>query len=343
MIITVLYNEHNGCDYHRLLLPAKHFNLQEGDSVVFVKHDYAKKNHYVYDCDVLFYSRIMFEDWEIIDKLKAKYDFKLVVDIDDHYTLPYNHLIYKGWKEHKIGERILQSCANADHVFVTNNTLYNAYKQYNTTITVIPNALPFDEEPFVAHKEPSDKLRFIYTSGVTHYNDLKTISGLFQRLNSDGDFKKNATFTLCGHNNPKNNPNNAWIKMEAICKSPNYIRRNTLPLDTYITHYNYGDISIAPLENTQFNNGKSNLKFVEAACMHHPFICSNTLPYSEDNSKGAIYCQNTKDWYKGFKFFLNNRNAVEDYGNINYEYAKQRYDLKEINKIRLDIFNALLT
>lgn len=342
MVITILYNDNNGCDYHRLLLPTKHIELREGDSIRIVHHRDCLKDEEVFKCDILFFSRLLFFDWEILNRLRRKYGFKIIVDIDDYNRLDYNHLIYKSWKEHGIENRILEACSNADLVFVTNEQLHKVYKEVNTNVLIIPNALPFEDCPT---KIDSDKIRFMYVSGSTHYNDLRLLTGLFQRLRSDGDFKRKATFTLCGYNNPKNQRENIWNKMESICKiNGSFIRRETLPLESYMEHYRHGDISIAPLENTFFNNCKSNLKFIEAATMKHPFICSNVLPYIKDYCDGSkvSFCYHTKDWYQAFKFFINNPNAIEDYGNKNFEYAKRHYNIKDANILRTQAFKNLI-
>lgn len=341
MRITILYSENDGCDYHRLLLPTNYFDLEKNDSIKIVRHKDCYKDETIFDCDIVFLKRMMFEEWEVMNILRKKYGFKIVLDIDDYYILPYNHLYYTDWNRVKLGERLIEACKQADLVFVTNELLRDVYKVYNKNIFVIPNALSFDVEN---RKTDSDKLRFLYVSGSTHYNDLKSISGLFQRLGTDTDFKKKANFTLCGYNNPTNSKQNAWYSMESICKKSNsYIRRDTLTLDKYMEHYNYGDITVAPLEDTFFNSCKSNLKFLEASSTKKPFICSNVLPFTADKDhKGIVFCDKGQDWYKAFKFFINNPNAVEDYGEMNYEYGKRHYNIIETNKQRVEILRELI-
>jgi hypothetical protein len=71
--------------------------------------------------------------------------------------------------------------------------------------------------------------------------------------------------------------------MKSICKiNGAYIRDEIPPLKTYMDHYNHGDVSIASLENNFYNYCKSNLKFIETACMKMPFICSEVSPYIQD-------------------------------------------------------------
>jgi hypothetical protein len=178
----------------------------------------------------------------------------------------------------------------------------------------------------------------MYAAGAAHYNDLKLLKGLFDRLRSDGEFKRKATFTFCGYDS--NIPE--CTKMESICKIPgSYVRRQILPLDRYMEHYNYGDVSIAPLVDNFYNRCKSNLKFIEAASMKMPFIASLVSPYKQDDGTGIVLCENTRDWYASFKFFIQNPTVVEEYGMLNYEYAKERYNLRVVNELRVQAFCSL--
>lgn len=347
MKITAFYNTESGCDYHRIILPIKFMKLLNGESIRLVHHKFTLADESIFDTDIVFLSRHFHCDFKIIESLKKKFGFKLVVDMDDYYKLPYHHLLYKGYQKFNVTERLIEISQKSDMIFVTNEQLYQAYKELNPNTQIVPNALPFEKEPFIPNKVEADRIRFIYVAGSTHLSDLLSIQGLFKRLSTDSTFKAKGNFTLCGYNNPRTEKDNVWNKIENICRiAQPYSRRPSLPLKNYIEHYNYGDVAIAPLEDTTFNRGKSQLKFVEAACMKLPFICSNILPYTKDyilKDKGIIFCNKSQDWYKAFRFFLNNPTSIEDYSSTNYEYAKNNYNLKDSNVLRLQLFrNTIL-
>lgn len=333
MKITILYSDNNPSDYHRLLLPAKYM-----DNIRLVKQESCDKDESVFDCDILMFSRIFMFDWEALKLLRKKYGFKIIVDFDDYYKLCPQQLRYKLWLEHNIASRMIEAAKNADLLFVTNEQLYKVYREFNPNVLIIPNALPFDSEE-APIKEASDKVKFIYVAGKSHYNDLKLLRGLFQRLYSDGHFKDQAKFIFCGYDGT-----NESIKMEYLCKgmARYYERRNLLPLKTYMEHYKEGDVSIAPLENNLYNNSKSNLKFIESALNAMPFICSEVLPYTQDlrlKDDGIKFCSKTSEWYDAFKFFIRNPNAIDYFGMRNYEYAMKYYNLKDANELRMEAFS----
>lgn len=343
MIITILYSDNNPSDYHRLLLPAKYIE-DPSITIRLVKHTECKENEDAFNCDIVFLSRLFIYDWSVMEQLRKKYGFKIIVDFDDHYTLSPHQLRYKLWQEHNVAARMIDACKGADMVFVTNEQLYNVYKQFNKNVQIVPNAVPFNEQnvsknctivpetdKFVSKREPSDKIRFIYAAGASHYHDLKLLKGLFDRLRSDSQFKDKATFTFCGYDDT-----DVTKKMESICKiNGSYVRRDILPLDRYMEHYNYGDVSIAPLVDNFYNRCKSNLKFIEAASMKMPFICSEISTYAP-----VLGCKNTGDWYKAFRFFINNPDYIAYYGNENYEHAKGRYNLRKVNELRVQAFES---
>lgn len=329
MRITILYSENNPSDYHRLLQPAKYLRSDPSLNIRLVKHTDCVNDESVFDCDILFFSRLTLIAWDRMNQLKKKYGFKIIVDFDDYYILSPHQLRYKIWLEHNVAARMIEACRNADMVFVTNEQLYNVYKEFNKNVLIIPNAVPFNDQIVQKRDTYVQKLRFIYVAGASHYHDLKLLKGLFDRLRSDGDFKRKASFTFCGHDG-----SDTAKKMESICKIKDaYIRRPLLPLTDYMDHYQHGDISIAPLVDTFYNRCKSNLKYIEAASMRMPFMCSEVLPYMN-----IVGCKNTGDWYKAFKFLINNPDYIEYYGNENYESAKGKYDLEKVNKVRIQAF-----
>ena len=56
-----------------------------------------------------------------------------------------------------------------------------------------------------------------------------------------------------------------------------------MPFDAYFTLLAESDISIAPLEQTEFNDAKSNIKFLEASILDIPSVCSPSAHF-----RGAI-------------------------------------------------------
>lgn len=83
------------------------------------------------------------------------------------------------------------------------------------------------------------------------------------------------------------------------------------------------DVSLLPLNETQFNNHKSDLKLIEScACQTVP-ICSPVV-YGKNprHFEVARFPLNSSDWYDQLKFFIENPKSLIDPRNKGLEYVK---------------------
>lgn len=130
-----------------------------------------------------------------------------------------------------------------------------------------------------------------------------------------------------------------------------YQRRWTKPILLYGTMYNEADVTIAPLTNDfLFNKMKSNLKIIESGAHKCPIIASDFSPYQIDDvegkedgkQKGFLIDQKDKmGWYEKMKWFVDNPSAIEEFGGNLYEYVKENYEMKKINKKRADFYKKI--
>lgn len=127
-----------------------------------------------------------------------------------------------------------------------------------------------------------------------------------------------------------------------------YIRRFTLPVEKYAKHYNYIDISLAPLKDIQFNRCKSPLKIMEAGFMKCALVASDIVTYSPyiDNGKNGILVDNSKKargWGKTIKKLVNNPSLVEDLGESLYHYVNENFHLKGITNKRASFYEEIFS
>jgi len=88
------------------------------------------------------------------------------------------------------------------------------------------------------------------------------------------------------------------------------------------------DINIAPLENTIFNQAKSENKWVEASLVKVPTIASNIGSFKNSirHNETGLLCDNINDWYISLKTLINNQELRKYIGENAYNVCKRKYN-----------------
>lgn len=273
-----------------------------------------------------------------IKSFKEKYGFKLIVDIDDYWHLDYWHILHDYYPT----EAIIDHIKYADLVTCTNELLYNELKQLNNKVEIIPNALPFGHDQFTDDKLESEFINVVYAGSLTHQKDIRLLKNPLKRVHADHELRKKTRFILCGYDTTNKGVIPIWQGMIAdytMNLQLNCLVRNSLPVDKYMNFYNDADFTVVPLVDSKFNNMKSNLKILEAACKKIPAIASNIPPYKGHT---IIPVDNQQDWYKAIKKTAEDKNFREEKGIENYLYCYENFHLFKTNVLRKQIYQSLL-
>jgi glycosyltransferase involved in cell wall biosynthesis len=329
-IIGVTHKE-SGCGYHRVMLPLAFMNDIKGYVTNYITEDKTD------DWDILLYNRICQYDlnWK---KTKELLGCQVVMDIDDHWQLPVNHLYYNTYQD--IAERIERNLMQADLVTVTNSNLLNKVKQFNDNVIVMPNALPYGLNQFNDTRVKSDKVRLFWCGSISHDNDIKILKEPLKRLQG----RKDIQMVMGGYNDSDAYTKSIWDKMFSMFTGnlPSIKLHSASPTQ-YMDMYNYADIVLIPLEDSEWHACKSNLKILEAAAKRLPVICSNVAPYNMDVDAPVLWVNNQKDWFRYINLLTNNPSLRENLGNELYAWATKRYNFKEINQQRYDAYKSIIS
>jgi glycosyltransferase involved in cell wall biosynthesis len=289
------------------------------------------------DWDILLYNRICQYDlnWS---KTKELLGCQVVMDIDDHWQLPVNHLYYNTYQD--IAERIERNLMQADLVTVTNSNLLNKVKQFNDNVIVMPNALPYGLNQFNDTRVKSDKVRLFWCGSISHDNDIKILKEPLKRLQG----RKDIQMVMGGYNDSDAYTKSIWDKMFSMFTGnlPSIKLHSASPTQ-YMDMYNFADIVLIPLEDSEWHSCKSNLKILEAAAKRLPVICSNVAPYNMDVDAPVLWVNNQKDWFRYINLLTNNPSLRENLGNELYAWATKRYNFKEINQQRYDAYKSIIS
>jgi hypothetical protein len=289
--------------------------------------------------DILFFNRLSLwdNDWATVRK---ELGVKIVMDMDDDWTLPPNHLNFFGYEQ--IKPRIENNIREADMVLCTNENLASRIYPFNKNCHIVPNALPYGSHQFQPDKREDERIRIFWAGGVTHECDIKILANPIKRLNVFSDRIK---MVLAGYNDSDPNTKRIWNNMfNDFTNYGNlpYTKLHSLEVHNYMQLYEWADIMLVPLENTWWHSCKSNLKLLEAATKAIPVICSHVQPYSNDTDAPVLWVKSQKDWFIHIKDLILNPNKRLDYGQALKEWANRKYNLFEVNKRRRELFADLI-
>lgn len=340
--IVFVMDATHGTTYHRILMPAYALK-QKGYNVYVVKSLIELQK----DVDLNFVHTIVFSRMiavrtnsvvpkginaekykqlpthEQFKALMKIYDINIIVDIDDKWELQYN-----GFMSHVSSYNQLQkffvkdSVKIADTVWCASKELCKqTHKQLGVPkdkIVYIPNGINSDLDIWKPTPMPDKELTFGYTGASGHINDVRIIGGVFNERPI-----QTLGFTQEGVEDYTKVMGNGAFSVD------------WQPLEQYPTLYDTFHVSVSPLENTSFNNCKSNLKVVEAAFKKRAIIVSDVPLYTELIKHGVngIICKTKADWHKEVNAMTTEK--ANDLAEALYDSVKDTHNINTLNTTRI--------
>jgi glycosyltransferase involved in cell wall biosynthesis len=289
--------------------------------------------------DIFFFNRISMCDNQF-QNARDTLGCKIVMDMDDSWILPSNHLNYYDYISH--APRIEKNLREVDMVTCTHERLADLIRPFNSNVHVFPNGIPYGEHQFTNTKIDSDLIRIFWCGGITHEGDMEILKNPIQRLLQ---YKNKIQMVIGGYDESNELSKLIWDKMVSYFTSakklPHEIIKGTTP-DAYMSMYENADIMVVPLLKSDWSANKSNLKLLEASCKKIPVICSAVAPYTDDMHAPVLWVRNQSDWYKHLNLLINNKQARIDYGEKIHEWGKSKYNLFNINVARRQAYADLI-
>lgn len=201
--ILAITPDNYGVGKYRILDPFKYIGSNFNDEFhVDITYDANNNDDFFKNYDiVVFHSFIHKTSHEHniarINWLK-KQGIKVIIDIDDLWTVPNTHPNYYQIKEHNVASKKIEMMKLVDYITTTTplfaKTIKDKLKLKN--VLVFPNAVDNQEEQFKIKNIESDKVRFGFLGGSTHLSDLEKMrGGISDTLNN---YKDKSQFVLCG-------------------------------------------------------------------------------------------------------------------------------------------------
>lgn len=248
-----------------------------------------------------------------IQRYRANYGTKIVYEIDDLVFLP--------WHTHDLGSvrsgidraddknlvdmfrRRLRAINVSDYAITSTETIRDRIESLGVPCYILRNAMRHEYiETQRARKGP---LSILCMSGSpTHYADFALIERqleLFLERN-----RENVSLTLLGRFR-----DNLPIQL-----LPNVRRIDRVPYSSMLEQVSQHDVCLVPLEQTDFNDAKSCLKYIECGARGVPVIASAVADYKRviTNDENGVLIQNDDQWLNKLNSLLNNRTLLRQMG-----------------------------
>lgn len=357
MNICLYYNAHpTGVSFYRLELPHSRLHTLYGEHVSFFSVEKIQEmtTDELRIIDVFIINRTwaaVLEAVEPVANILRQYGAKIILDMDDYWTLEPGHAFYDEYRKKNMSAIIERHLELADAVIASTKYLRDAILPFNSDVTICENIPHELYEQFKPAPTYSQHIRFGYFGAGQHLEDIKTIEAPLAKLAFDNSLDGKYRIYMAGYH-----PNNAvGHQYERIfsCdgKNENYCRIQSTDVYSYVGGYNFVDVALAPLKFNKFNSYKSELKIVEAAWMGKTIIASALPMYRDCIEHGVdgflVQEKRPMDWFEFMRELILNPGMAAEMGaklrekligkfNID-ETTKRRYELYK--RIKNDIYN----
>jgi glycosyltransferase involved in cell wall biosynthesis len=310
----LIYNRSDGaCAYYRSQLPykflkahIKYVTMTEQIPIVMEIHNYYNDYFFLQRPETEFIHK------DFIPFLKSNKK-KLIVDLDDNlFVIPYYNTAREFWTNKRLFDHAT-SLSKSNLVTCSTVPLAEYVKKnFNANTIVIPNMLdtfyPFKPE----EHEKFDKVRIGLTGTITHKGDLSEtlIKYLIKNV------QKNRIELICFGFCPDELKDVAtiipWCNLNQY-----YPTLNNLHID----------IGLIIGKDNEFNESKSNLKYLEYSMLSIPSIADAIYPYVNTISHGktGMLVNEPRDWKHHIDYLINNVPERKQIAYDAYNFVKYNF------------------
>jgi hypothetical protein len=332
MVVTV---GSGGVGYYRAVQPCRYLNRLMGDKVIAIATE-AVTPELIYGwADVIVLSRMSHPEFFMFAKrTKAAMVYELddlIHDIGDHNPAgrDWHKQTYRYWWS----KEILGACP---YLQTSTAELQRIHSPGKTKSIVLENMVDPDLFP-TPTREKSASIRIGWQGSATHYRDLLRVKGALLKIQSE--YGEAVKFIFAGWNGKYGSPVTG-DKVDAlkglVRKSYGWQNIHDGSYYKFLAGLNL-DIAIAPLEDTPFNQCKSNIKVLEYGACGYAVLADDVAPYRSLDMPQLL----VKDWYADLKKLIDEPGIGILRADALSQRVHSKYDIKQRIHEYFDFYKSL--
>ncbi|MCW3111389.1 MAG: putative glycosyltransferase (glycogen phosphorylase), family [Segetibacter sp.] len=317
-------NPNDASSFYRSNFVLPYLNCKDLSFVDFSTLDKILPRHLVNIHAIILQRAFSPTDVEIILLAKTM-GVRIILDYDDNLLdLPVSNPAYSLYDTYR--EQTMVCLRLADEIWVSTYSLKERYSWFNDHVHVIPNA--HNDYIFPVNKRKKFNIngkKIGYRGGPSSEIDLYRYKNeLVELINNNPEHQ----FNFIG---------SRFVWLEEYTNANHTMSDPTLLMDYFKTLHKYNpNIFFYPLDNTVFNQCKSNISFIEATYAGAAFIGNCEL----DEFKNLPIFDLSQSFTKAFEYVLNDWENVYDMSEDAWEYVQENLLLSNINTLRKDLLLA---
>jgi glycosyltransferase involved in cell wall biosynthesis len=201
--ILAVPSDSHGVGKFRILDPFTYIGDNHSDEVhVDIVFDVPNSDDYFSNYDIVVFHSFIHktnheENLKRIGWLKEN-GIKVVMDTDDFWRVDQRHPNYETFKKNDLAKKRVELLRSVDYVTTTTSIYRDTIKKSLNikNVEIFPNAVNEKESQFKPNPIKSEKVRFGWLGGSSHYHDLELLRGGISQ--TQNQFKDKVQFVLCG-------------------------------------------------------------------------------------------------------------------------------------------------
>jgi len=218
----------------------------------------------------------------------------------------------------------------SDGIIVSTPYLQEIYNEYNKNVYCIQNSIDWSLWGKLKNK-PKSGVRIGWAGGSAHTEDLEIIEKVIPKiLNANSTAKFVFVHGIAEF----------LVELESKYRGRIELVKQWTPIDKYpskIASLDF-DIALAPLVDSAFNRGKSNLRWLEAAALSIPCVASNVGHFADtiENGVDGILCDDEMGFETAINALIKDKSLRRGMGARANIKAKEKFDVDWVAQKYID-------